>query len=458
MSILALDVPRKLAPLLAPARYKGAFGGRGGAKSHFFAEQVVVQAFAHGKRIVCIREVQNTIRDSVKELVVRKIAKLGLESEFDVLDNEIRHKSNGGLIIFKGMQSYNAENIKSLEGFDIAWVEEAQTFSAHSLKMLRPTLRKEGSELWFSWNPRHETDPVDKFFRDGNKRTGSISANVNWYDNPWFPSVLLQEKDDDYLANSEEAEHVWGGGYEIITEAAYFAKLITAAERDGRVGHFPYVPGVPVHTSWDIGVDDYTVIWFWQVINGVPRVIDFYEINNAGAEEIVQLALPEYHEDLALGAANLLELGRTLPFRYGLHYFPHDIKVREWGAGAKQRSLTMMELGVKPIHVGVQTDPADRINASRQLLPLTQFNDTPRVRIGISHLRRYSRKKNELLGTYTGILHDEHSHAADGFGEFAINCGIKPDKPKLPKKPKPPLGSVALPGPPKPQLKTRISV
>ncbi len=458
MSTLDLEVPRALQPLLQPSRYKGAYGGRGGAKSHFFAEQVVIQAFAYGKRIVCIREVQNTIRDSVKELVVRKIAKLGLEAEFTVLDNEIRHKKNGGLIIFKGMQSYNAENIKSLEGFDIAWVEEAQTLSDHSLKMLRPTIRKEDSEIWFSWNPRHETDPVDKFFRDGNKRTGAISVNVNWHDNPWFPDVLRIEKDDDYEADPETAEHVWGGGYEIITEAAYYAKLITAAEREGRVGHFPYDPARPVFTSWDIGVDDYTVIWFWQIIDGVPRVIDFYEINNAGAEEIVQLAMPEYHEDLAAGVANLQELGRDKPFRYGLHYFPHDIKVREWGAGAKQRSLTMMELGVKPIHVGVATDPADRINATRRLLPITQFNDTPRVRLGIAHLRRYSRKKNELLNTYTGILHDEHSHAADGFGEFAINCGIKPDKPKEPQKPKAPLGSVMLPGAPKPQTKTRISV
>lgn len=456
MSILAVDVPRALQPLLGPSRYKGAYGGRGGAKSHFFAEQVVLEAFAHGKRIVCIREVQNTIRDSVKELVVRKIAKLGLEAEFVVLDNEVRHKRNGGLIIFKGMQSYNAENIKSLEGFDIAWVEEAQTLSSHSLKMLRPTIRKEGSEIWFSWNPRHETDPVDKFFRDGNKRTGSIAVNVNWYDNPWFPEVLLQEKDDDFAADPETAEHVWGGGYEIITEAAYYAKLVSAAEKEGRVGRFPYVPGVPVHTSWDIGVDDYTVIWFWQVIAGAPRVIDFYEINNAGAEEIVQLAMPEYHEDLAAGVANLMELGRDKPFMYGTHYFPHDIKVREWGAGAKQRSLTMMELGVKPIHVGVQTDPADRINASRRLLPLVHFNDTPRVRLGLSHLRRFSRKKNELLGTYTGVLHDEHSHAADGFGEFAVNCGLQPKMVEPPKKPQPPLGTVALHGAPKPQTTTRI--
>lgn len=163
MSTLKIKVPAKLAPLLQPKRYKGAYGGRGGAKSHFFAEQVLCQALA-GKRIVCLREVQNSIKESVKQLLTDKISAFGLDSQFEVLESEIRgpHDSQ---IIFKGLQSYNATNIKSLEGFDIAWVEEAQTVSHHSLDILRPTLRKIGSELWFSWNPRFKTDAVDKFFR-----------------------------------------------------------------------------------------------------------------------------------------------------------------------------------------------------------------------------------------------------------------------------------------------------
>jgi len=452
------NLPEVFKPFRNPARYKGAYGGRGGAKSHTFAELMILRCYEQTTRAVCIREVQNTIRDSVRQLLIDKIQKLGFGNFFTVLDSEIRG-ANGSLIIFRGMQSYNAENIKSLEDFDLAWVEEAQTFSDHSLRLLRPTIRKDGSEIWFSWNPRHDTDAVDKFFRDGNRRTGMIGIAVGWQDNPWLPDVIYQEMLDDYAADPEMAEHVWGGGYEIITEAAYYAKLLASAEKDGRIGRFPYDPTFPVFTSWDIGVDDYTAIWFLQTDGRKVWVIDFFEISNAGAQEIVELALPEigHIDDVSKAAAQLLELGRDEPYRYGKHFLPHDVKVREWGAGAKQRSLTLLGLGVKPIHVGVATDPADRINAARALLPIVYFDDNPRVRVGISRLRRYKRRKIEALEVYAGPLHDENSHAADAFGEFAINCGIRPEKP-APEKPKPPQPGQVVIGPPEPVLKKRIAV
>ena len=179
---LRVDVPRKLKPLLYPKRYKGAYGGRGGAKSHFFAEQAILKCYQQPTRIVCIREVQNSIKDSVRQLLIDKIAKLGLEREFDPVETEIRGPE-GSLIIFKGMQSYNADNIKSLEAYDIAWIEEAQTLSQHSLDLLRPTIRKEGSELWFSWNPRYKTDPVDAFFRK-HPPEEAVSVMVNWRRGP----------------------------------------------------------------------------------------------------------------------------------------------------------------------------------------------------------------------------------------------------------------------------------
>lgn len=168
-SFLDIRVPEAYAPLLKPKRYKGAHGGRGGAKSHFFAEQLVVRCYGKTTRAVYIREVQNSIKESVRQLIVDKIAALKLGAFFEILESEIRG-SNGSLIIFRGMQSYNAENIKSLEDYDIAWVEEAQSLSAHPLRLLRPTIRKDGSELWFSWNPRFETDAVDLFFRGGKPR------------------------------------------------------------------------------------------------------------------------------------------------------------------------------------------------------------------------------------------------------------------------------------------------
>jgi len=173
--------------------------------------------------MVCIREVQNSIKDSVRQLLTDKIQALDVGHLFRVLDQEIR-SPNGSIIIFKGMQAYNAENIKSLEDYDIAWVEEAQTLSDKSLKLLRPTIRKDGSELWFSWNPRHRTDPVDVFFRK-RKPTNAISLMVSWKDNPWFPKELRQDMADDFRDDPELAEHVWNGAYG-VDDGSIIARLV----------------------------------------------------------------------------------------------------------------------------------------------------------------------------------------------------------------------------------------
>lgn len=419
------EVARAFVPLLQPARYKGAHGGRGGAKSHFFAEQLVLRCFAKETRAACIREVQNSLKESVQQLVADKIAKFGLGDAFRVLEGEIRGP-HGSLIIFKGMQSYNAENIKSLEGFDVAWVEEAQSLSAHSLRMLRPTIRKEGSEIWFSWNPRHDTDAVDVFFRGPAKPSDAIVVEVNWNDNPWLPDVLRREKDDDYRADPEMADHVWGGGYQIVTEGAYYAKLIAAAEKDGRIGAFPYNPKLDLKTGWDLGVDDYTAIWFVQDDGHRAYAVDYYEASGDGAEQIVAAALPELNPDELARCAALVELERAKPFRYAKHYLPHDVEVREWGGGARTRRQVLTALGVKPILAGAQQGPAERINAVRRILPVLHFNNTKRVQVGLSRLRRYSRKWNDAMQTYTTPLHDMNSHGADALGEYAINCGIRP--------------------------------
>jgi phage terminase large subunit len=456
LSILAVDVPRAFAPLLAPRRYKGAYGGRGGAKSHFFAEQLVLRCFTRCSRAVCIREVQNSIKESVRQLIIDKIAKLGLGAFFVVLESEIRGK-NGSLIIFKGMQAFNAENIKSLEDYDVAWVEEAQSFSDKSLRLLRPTIRKEASELWFSWNPRYETDAVDRFFRGGTARGDSSLVAVNWNDNPWFPEVLAREKDSDYAADPEMAEHIWGGSYVVVSEATYYARLIAAADKEGRIGDFPHEPGRPVRTAWDIGIDDHTAIWFIQDDGLVTTAIDYYETNGEGAEQIVKEALPELNPDPAEGLHCRLAAGRELPFRYDGHFLPHDVRNREWGAGGRTRALTLMSLGVKPIHVGAAVGPAERINATRALLPKVRFNRTARVMLGVSRLRRYSRKLNAELGTYGRPLHDINSHGADAFGEYAVNCGFTVPK-RAEEKPKAlSKGTVYLPGAPmdRPGKRTR---
>ncbi|WP_162918574.1 PBSX family phage terminase large subunit [Taklimakanibacter deserti] len=454
--IRKLDVPRAFLPLLTSRRYKGAYGGRGGAKSHFFAGQLVLLCARVKTRAVCIREVQNSIKESVRQLVVDKIAYYGLGARFTILESEIRGK-NGSLVIFKGMQSYNAENIKSLEDYDIAWVEEAQSLSNKSLRLLRPTIRKQGSEIWFSWNPRHETDAVDKFFRGGKPRDDAVIVAVNWNDNPWFPDVLRQEKESDYAADPEMAAHVWGGGYEHVSEASYYGRLIAQAEKDAQIGHFPHDPARPVKTAWDIGIDDYTSIWFFQDDGLWATAIDYYETSGLGAEDIVREALPELDPDLAEGFRQRREIGREAPFRYGEHFLPHDVRNREWGAGGRTRALTLMRLGVKPIHIGAALGPVERINAARALLPRMRFNRTTRVMLGVSRLRRYSRRFNERMQTFGVPLHDENSHGADAFGEFAVNCGLV--VPKTVEKPKPwPGGTVFLPGAPEPSASKRMVI
>lgn len=412
-------------------------------------------------RVACIREVQNTIRDSVRQLLIDKIQALGLGSFFTTLESEIRGR-NGSLVIFKGMQTYNAENIKSLEGFDIAWVEEAQTMSDHSLRLLRPTIRKDGSEIWFSWNPRHDTDAVDKFLRGPAAPRDAVVVPVGWQDNPWFPDVLKQEMADDYRADPEMAEHVWGGGYQIISEGAYYARLIAQAEKEGRVGHFPHNPALPVKTSWDLGVDDYTAVWFWQDDGFSATVIDFYEAAGEGAEQVIATCLPEVFipppwDDSFAGwdkAKALERLERQAGFRYGKHYLPHDIRVREWGGGARTRVELVQRLGLADIAKGAAANPEDRIQAARSLLPMVKFNHTPRVAKGLARLRRYRRKYNDTLKTYTTPEKDGNDHAADAFGEYAINCKIAAPEPVVVPKPTHHVLEVGSDG----QLRSNMSV
>ncbi|MEO1522886.1 MAG: PBSX family phage terminase large subunit, partial [Cyanobacteria bacterium J06633_2] len=215
--------PKWAKPFFKPSRYKAAFGGRGGGKSHHFAE-MVVEACVNDPdlKVVCIREVQETLEHSAKALIEEKIDSLGYGSLFRIMDREIRRKGGKGVIIFKGMQKYNATNIKSLEGFSIAWVEEAQDFSATSLRLLRPTIRTEDSELWFSWNPDSESDPVDLFFRKDAPKN-SIVLEVNYVDNPHLPETLKKEAEADRERDSDEYNHVWLGRYNKKSKEQVFA-------------------------------------------------------------------------------------------------------------------------------------------------------------------------------------------------------------------------------------------
>lgn len=218
---LVIDTPRVFTPLLQPSRYKGAKGGRGSGKSTFFAELAVERSYAEKLDIVCIREVQLTLAQSVKKLIEAKIQQFGLGQYFDVRQSEIR-SARGGVMIFRGMQDYNAESIKSLEGFDVAWVEEAQSLSRRSLDLLRPTIRKPGSELWFSWNPNEPTDPVEQFLCGDEPPESAIVVEAQYWHNPWFPQVLHDEMEYDRKRDPDKYQHVWCGQYRKLSEALVF--------------------------------------------------------------------------------------------------------------------------------------------------------------------------------------------------------------------------------------------
>jgi len=228
-SALRIQTAEVFEPLLNPARYKAAHGGRGSGKSHFFAEALIERCIMEpGLRAVCIREVQKSLQQSSKRLLEDKIKALGVGGYFRVLKTEIG-TPGGGLIIFEGMQNHTAESIKSLEGYDIAWCEEAQTLSETSLDMLRPTLRKRGSELWFSWNPRFAKDPVDAFFRGGKPPPRSIVVQSNYTDNPWFEqdTELLEDKNYDQARDPDKYAHIWLGEYLRNSEARVFKNWTT---------------------------------------------------------------------------------------------------------------------------------------------------------------------------------------------------------------------------------------
>lgn len=173
-----------------------------------------------GVRAACVREVQKSLKNSVKLLVEDKIREYDLAG-FEILESEIR-TPGGGIIVFQGMQNHTADSIKSLEGFDVCWVEEAQSLSQTSLKLLRPTFRKAGSELWFSWNPDQPTDPVDVLLRGSSPPRDSVVVEANYSDNPWLPDELRADLEDDFRRDPDEFDHVWGGGYALSSQARVF--------------------------------------------------------------------------------------------------------------------------------------------------------------------------------------------------------------------------------------------
>ena len=253
--VLQLKTPEWALPLLEASRYKGAWGGRGSGKSHMFAEMMLEEHIMNqAQSSVCVREIQKSLNQSVKRLLEMKIQEMNAGAYFEVQDAVIKSKKADGRIIFQGMQNHTADSIKSLEGYDSAWVEEAQSLSQTSLDLLRPTIRKPGSELWFTWNPRQASDPVDLLLRGPTPPKDANVIKVNYADNPWFPSVLKDEMEYDKRRDHDKYQHVWRGEYLQNSESRVF--------RNWRIEDFD-APADAIHrlgADWGFSVDPTTLV------------------------------------------------------------------------------------------------------------------------------------------------------------------------------------------------------
>jgi phage terminase large subunit len=409
LSVLEIETAQVFEPLLAPARDKVAHGGRGSGKSHFFAGHLLEDALAEpgenggeGMRSVCIREIQKDLAQSSKLLLETKLSdfRLGEADGFKVYRDLISTPGDG-IIIFKGMNDYTADSIKSLEGFKRGWWEEAQGATAKSLSLYRPTMRASGSQLWWSYNPRRKTDPVDVMFRGAETPTGAVIVRANWRDNPWFTAELEQERLDGLRMYPDQYQHVWEGDYITIAEGAYYAAALTAAKTEGRIGEVDPDPLMEYRCFWDIGTRDATAIWVAQFVGSSIRVLDYYE---------------------AVGQPLATHLNWLREKGYGsaLCYLPHD------GAAPDHLTADKFEDHVKAAGFRTQVvknqgkqAAMKRVEASRRLFPSIRFNEKT-TEPGRDALGWYHERKDDNRDIGLGPEHDWSSHGADAFGLMCI--------------------------------------
>lgn len=291
MATIELDIPTPAwaVPLLEPARYKGAKGGRSRGASHFFATLAVEEMVADPNlRFVCVREVQRALRYSAKSLVESKIRELGVEHLFRITSTEIRRVGGTGVMIFEGMQDHTADSIKSLEGFTRCWVEEAHALSERSLRLLRPTIRGlagQHVELWFSWNPESADDPVDKFFAERSDAPNVVLCEATYLDNPFLPPEMLQEAEDDRAADPEMYEHVWAGGYFLGGAGRVYSSFRNKPWPDGNIDESIEDPGGELLVGIDFNVNPMSAVIAVRAVDEC-LVIDAIEIPTSNTEEL----------------------------------------------------------------------------------------------------------------------------------------------------------------------------
>jgi phage terminase large subunit len=396
-AIAKAEFPIKLKGLFEKSRYKVAYGGRGGAKSWGIARALLIKGAKDPMRILCAREFQTSIKDSVHKLLCDQIEALGLLGFYEITQNSIRGK-NGTEFSFVGLRN-NVANIKSYEGVDVVWVEEAQTTSRLSWNILIPTIRKQGSEIWISFNPELETDETYQRFVL-KPPADCIQIKINWSDNPWFPDTLMLEKDALKERDLEAYNQVWEGLCRQSVDGAIFAKELQQAELDGRLTKVPYDATKPVHAVFDLGWADSTAIWFLQFVGMETRLI-------------------RYIEDSQKTISHYLATMQTFGYVYDKVWLPHDAENKTLAAAGRSIDDIVRAAGYKT-QILPRVPILDSINAARTIFPSCYF-DRDNAAEGIDCLRHYRYEVDPVTGQFSRTpLHDHYSHGADAFRYIAL--------------------------------------
>lgn len=396
MSISNVQFPHKLQPLFKPHRYKVLVGGRGGAKSWGVARALLTLGASKTMRILCAREVQTSIGDSVLQLLEDQIHALGLDSFYTVQKTAIIGR-NGTTFGFEGLR-HNVNSLKSYEGADICWVEEAVTVSKNSWDVLIPTIRKDDSEIWITFNPELEEDETYQRFVV-NPPDDAVVLHMSYMDNPWFPDVLKQEMEYMRLNRPLDYENVWLGKPRQAVEGAIYANELDLAFREGRITKVPYNQAHLVNTYWDLGHSDQTAIWFIQQLGFEYRILDYYSNS---------------HEKLH----HYLKIIQEKEYNYGMHYLPHDAKAETLAANKT------VENQVRDVLKNVAVVPAGRVQDGIEQVRLkfaVSYFDKDKCEDGLTALRRYAYKRDQETGRIS--VNPEHniwSHGADAFRTFAM--------------------------------------
>jgi phage terminase large subunit len=389
---MLIQLPRKLEPLRHSKRYKIIRGGRGSSKSWSVARQLLIDAAEKPLRILCAREIQNTIAESVHRLLSDQIAAMGLADFYRIQDKVITGR-NGSEFVFQGIRGLDVVKIKSFEGVDRVWVEEAQVVTKKSWDILEPTIRKPGSEIWVTFNPELDTDETWQRFVE-NAPGDAVVIEMNWRDNPWFPPELETLRKQWLARDPEGYETVWEGKCRPAVEGAIYRKEIETMTRDKRMRQVPYDPLLKVHTVWDLGWNDLTSIIMVQRCGGELRVIDFIEESHQ--------TLPDYVQQL-----------KERKYNWGTDYLPHDgDSARLESSGLSARDI-LTKLG-RNVSIIPKGDVEAGIKAARVVFGRCYF-DKDKASALVGHLKRYRRQINQTTLEPQGPLHDEHSHAADAF-------------------------------------------